>query len=234
MEISFMKNTFSTSVRQPHMRKRGFTLVEILVVVTIIGILLGLVFASFNIIASSTKKQRASVEVAMLGSALQRFKDENSFYPEASFITTNSSGYAIDAGIDGESGSDTDSYRSASSVLFVALMGRQVYTNSETFGPVYLQDIAEAQVFDDDSPSSELASGDSTVDPDLYISATNAFGTEQGAFRDPWNNPYGYYHIIDDGSSNDPEAFYNETSFDLWTTGNSTDSTNDWISNWNQ
>jgi prepilin-type N-terminal cleavage/methylation domain-containing protein len=61
--------------------KKGFTLVEIITVFTIIGILLGLILtASFNAINQS-KIEKAKADIKSLKAALEMFEADAGFYP---------------------------------------------------------------------------------------------------------------------------------------------------------
>jgi len=57
--------------------KKGFTLVELLVVVVIIGILVAIAIPVYNDITHSTKKRACEANIRMIKSAIQQYKVAN-------------------------------------------------------------------------------------------------------------------------------------------------------------
>lgn len=57
--------------------KKGFTLVELLVVVVIIGILVAIAIPVYNDITHSTKKRACEANIRMIKSAIQQYKLDN-------------------------------------------------------------------------------------------------------------------------------------------------------------
>ncbi len=74
----------------PHPR-RGFTLVELLMVITIIGMLAALLVAGAMRAVVTAKTARITVEVGMLDTAVQNYKNEigGAYPPDATFLGTN-------------------------------------------------------------------------------------------------------------------------------------------------
>ena len=64
-------------------RRRGFTLVEVLVVIAIIGLLVGLLLPAVNAAMKSAKRGRIKMEMADLVNAIERVRTEigGSTYP---------------------------------------------------------------------------------------------------------------------------------------------------------
>ena len=60
---------------------KGFTLIEIMVVVIILGLLAGLVLPRFLGQEDTAKIETTKVQISSLGSALDAFKLDNGFYP---------------------------------------------------------------------------------------------------------------------------------------------------------
>ncbi len=72
----------------------GFTLVEILVVISIISILLVISYAGLNIVQTRSRDTKRQSDINVVASALQRFYSDNANYPLSSsgqiaFNTTN-------------------------------------------------------------------------------------------------------------------------------------------------
>jgi general secretion pathway protein G len=61
--------------------QQGFTLMEILIVITIIGILMGVVAMKMTGHTERAEHLQAQMNIKALGSALRMFKMDNSFYP---------------------------------------------------------------------------------------------------------------------------------------------------------
>jgi general secretion pathway protein G len=63
-------------------RKGGFTLVELLAVITIIGVLAGLIIGASKYAVTKSKRSSAAARIAAMESALEDFKADNGFYPK--------------------------------------------------------------------------------------------------------------------------------------------------------
>lgn len=74
--------------------RRGFTLVELLMVITIIGMLAALLVAGAMRAVVTAKIARVNVEVGMLDTAVQNYKNEigGTYPPDCTFLGTTSSG----------------------------------------------------------------------------------------------------------------------------------------------
>ena len=67
-------------------RTRGFTVVEILVVMTIILVLAGLVLATSSYVHNKGARSRAEAEIAAMSAALENYKADNGVYPASSTL----------------------------------------------------------------------------------------------------------------------------------------------------
>lgn len=69
-------------------RSRGFTLVELLTVITIIVILAGLTMGGFSFIIRKQADEKARIQISLLEKALEDYKIDNSVYPPSTDGTT--------------------------------------------------------------------------------------------------------------------------------------------------
>ncbi|CAN5422121.1 N/A [soil metagenome] len=90
----------------------GFTIVEVLVVLTIILVLAGLVLATSSYVHNKGARSRAEAEIAAMSAALDNYKADNGVYPGSA---------TPDARANGDS--SAQSYKDASLVLYKALSG---------------------------------------------------------------------------------------------------------------
>lgn len=61
--------------------KRGFTLIEILVVIVILAVLAGIVVGAAKYAQTKAARSRAQAEIATMESALEHYKNDNGIYP---------------------------------------------------------------------------------------------------------------------------------------------------------
>ncbi len=77
---------------------QGFTVVEILVVMSIILVLAGLVLATSSYVHNKGARSRAEAEIAAISAALENYKADNGVYPVNTSVNartdTNSAAYA--------------------------------------------------------------------------------------------------------------------------------------------
>ncbi len=66
------------------MRQRGYTFVEILVVVTIIAVIAGISAVSYSGITKSSRDARRMSDIEMIRSALELYRSETGYYPDLS------------------------------------------------------------------------------------------------------------------------------------------------------
>lgn len=74
-------------------RSRGFTLIEMLVTITIIVILMGLAIGGFKFVTEKQANDQAKIQVSLLSNALEEYKLDNGSYPgvvpPATSVTSN-------------------------------------------------------------------------------------------------------------------------------------------------
>ena len=93
----------------------GFTIIEILVVITIIIVLAGLILATSGYVHNKGARSRAEAEIAALSAALENYKADNGVYPSDGATTS------LDAKLDKDSTQTT--YQAASLLLYEQLSG---------------------------------------------------------------------------------------------------------------
>jgi len=64
--------------------QQGFTLIEMLVTITIIVILAGLSLGGFNFVTSKQANEKAKVQISLLSNALEEYKLDNGTFPTSS------------------------------------------------------------------------------------------------------------------------------------------------------
>lgn len=77
-------------------QRRAFTLIEILVVTTIIGLLAGVVAVSYTSVTRSSRDARRKSDLEQIRSALEQYRSNNGTYPAVS-VDCSSSGGITDA-----------------------------------------------------------------------------------------------------------------------------------------
>jgi general secretion pathway protein G len=96
------------------LRARGaFTILELLVVITIIIVLAGLILATVGYVQKKGARSRAEAEIAAISAALESYRADNGIYP--STLNTNS--------LDARNSVNPSTYASASFDLYSALTG---------------------------------------------------------------------------------------------------------------
>ena len=64
-----------------HIRQRGFTIVELLIVIVIIGILAALVIVAYNGIQGRARDADRQSDIRAIKNAIEQYKIDNGFYP---------------------------------------------------------------------------------------------------------------------------------------------------------
>jgi prepilin-type N-terminal cleavage/methylation domain-containing protein len=194
----------------------GFTLIELIVVTTVIVILTGLVLSTVGYVQKKGARARAETEIAAMSAACENYKADNGVYPRgpANAITIGS--ITIPANV-------TDS-------LDAKTKGDPTSTTNPTYGEasLYLYTLLSG-----DSTGNRSPTGKSYMEfkPKMLL-PLGGTGTVT-AIADPFGNSYAY----STANQADPTKGYNPT-FDLWSTvGLTADPptaaiTQQWIKNW--
>ena len=204
---------------------RAFTLIEILIVIAIIAILVSLSFPAFRQVQNSTKRKVAASEISLFSLKLNDFRLDYGFIPPATFIGGTPRESVQKPGVY-EANPEADTYPQSSRLLFLALVGRTTFSDSESKGRVYL------------SPR-EKNVGSPTEGPGGDIFADERTTYEEQAFEsgsyllDPWGNAYGFYYDPDHPKF---KSFNSPSSFDIWSTSGEIESgpknRRRWVTSW--
>lgn len=69
--------------RFKNLNRSGFTIVELLIVIVVIGILAGLVFVQFNNVQGRARDSERKADIRLIESKLAEYRADNSSYPAA-------------------------------------------------------------------------------------------------------------------------------------------------------
>jgi len=207
----------------------AFSLVELLVVISIIIVLAGLILSTMGYVRKKGARARAETDIAAISAACESYKADNGIYPRDPTANTATDALNARTMFDPVT-TDAPLYKAASLVLYRALSGdrnldRIVNASDQNFkidGTTLSPPLTQLpQVYFTFKPN-QLSRTDQTQTPVEFI-------------RDPFGNSYGYstayQYDIDQGIN--PTHGYNPT-FDLLSTDGGT-TTNDvagWIKNW--
>ena len=196
-------------------RVRAFTILELLIVTSIILVLAGLILGTSGYVQKKGARSRAEAEIAGMSAALDNYKTDNGQYPTSS---------ASDALLPTNADPSSTAYRNASLFLYKALSGdhdanRKVTSADSAIGP-------------DGNPVSPAPTGlPKTYFPFKPQMLTLPSTDPVRSLRDPFGNSYGY--STTKASNPTGTTGYNPT-FDLWCTANAkpANDQNQWIKNW--
>jgi len=155
MFITMTTPTLSSFHQNKNSSYDAFTLIELLAVITIIGILAGLTLGAAGAVRRHGATSTAKAEVAALQAACDRFFSDNNFYP------SNTSA--------APSAPNPINYNNAGQTLFTNLFGRSSYTNTNVISKCYFQP-KPAMVYTNGSPNY-------FIDPWGYAYGYNSDGT---------------------------------------------------------
>ena len=141
----------------------AFTVLELLVVITIIVILAGLILATTGYVEKKGARSRAESEIAAMSAAMESYKADNGIYP---------------------SSSDTNALDPTSNLNPAATPTPNAYTKAS----LYLYEQLSGDTTGNRQPS---AKSYFTFKPNMLLPAPPSNATVT-AIRDPFGNSYGY------------------------------------------
>jgi prepilin-type N-terminal cleavage/methylation domain-containing protein len=185
--------------------QRAFTLLEVLVVITIMIILAGLLLSTFGYMQKKGARARAETEIAAMSAACESYKADNGIYPRDAntdtlaavtdqTYSTNNPPDPVPTSYNSDPTTGVDAYKTASFRLYALLSGNLNGDRSTVTGRVYFQ-----------------------FKPNMLYPRSGAGIVV--AIVDPFGNCYGYSTAkanYNDNPSN-PNYGFNPT-FDLWST----------------
>ena len=179
----------------------AFTLIELIVVTTVIIILTGLVLSTVGYVQKKGARARAETEIAAMSAACESYKADNGTYPRGPATAITIGSVTIPANV-------TDS-------LDARTMGNPTSNTNPTYGEtsLYLYTLLSG-----DSTGNRSATGKSYMQfkPNMLLPAGGT-GTVI-AISDPFGNSYGY----STANQVDPNNLGYNPTFDLWSTGGET------------
>jgi len=203
------------------LKLRGFTLVELLVVISIITILAGLTLSTVGYANKKAAMDRARAEIAGLEVALESYKIDNGDYPRSSDTAqTDLAADALNAQVSKNATVSAGVYTKASLALYKALsadtsLNRSLDATEKAAGRVY------------------FPFKPNMLYPPCPVGATQ---TTVQAVVDPFHNVYGYSTIGSASTTGTQSGMGYNPTFDLWTTvdpqKSGTTPLATWISNW--
>ena len=204
----------------------AFSLIELLVVITIIIILAGLILSTVGYVQKKGARARAETEIAAISAACESYKADNGIYPRGNADLSSRTPYDTDklaALTDPSYASKTPPDPNPSPTP-----GYNPNDASYTNASFYLYGQLSGNTNGDRSTQSQKAYF--SFKPNM-LSPAGGTGTVT-AIRDPFGNSYGY----STAQQATPSNGFNPT-FDLWSTtggSNATDAAYEksWIKNW--
>lgn len=189
----------------------AFTILELLIVISIIIVLAGLILATSGYVQKKGARSRAEAEIAALSAALENYKADNGAYPRD---TTNQYSDKLNPRQDGTTAA---SYQNASKFLYGEISGDNENYNNKI-----------------DTAAEQKNKTYFSFKPQMLFGTKDSNGSlvSVSYIRDPFGNSYGYSTAYQANPANG----YNPT-FDLWSTGGVVNNANppdqtQWIKNW--
>jgi prepilin-type N-terminal cleavage/methylation domain-containing protein len=164
----------------------GFTLVELLVVIVIIGILTGITFTGATFLLQSKDSKKATSEIEAIKLALKEFESSEGSFPDTEQLA-----------------SDPNNYSERGQVLLLALLGLldesgEILDTDES-GKNYLPNDIFTFGFPKESGEHELALLGVAGSTFEFTNSDGEKITQPVCIIDPWGNPYVYEYPRRDG-----------------------------------
>jgi len=128
--------------------RRGFTIVEVLVVMAIILVLAGLILATSSYVHNKGARSRAEAEIAAMSAALENYKADNGAYPSGTpptllnarsdFVTTDTKYQNASLFLYEQLSGDTNGDRSVEGKSYFTFKDNQLYPPTGTI--TYIKD----------------------------------------------------------------------------------------------
>lgn len=135
-------------------RMGGFTIVELLVVIVVIGIIAGITIVSYTAITNNAKKQTAKTDAQTMAAQLTKYKSENGTFPAN--LSSLSSSFSVDSSFQYTYDSTAGTYCLTASVEGASAYVRSGNSNAQEGGcPGHGVNGAPAVVNLADNPSGE-------------------------------------------------------------------------------
>jgi type II secretory pathway pseudopilin PulG len=192
-----------------HRDQAGFTLVELLGVISVMTVLMGMTIGILRYASGKSARERARAEIAGFVGGAENYKTDMGTYPRNGETDQMSGG----------AGANSEKYQGASLAFY-----RMVSGDADVNG---VPDKDEGVV----NPPN--------VYMEFKNSQLGKSGSSVRYLRDPWDRPsakssYGYStrraSLLESGS--DDSAAGRNTTFDIWSTANTPDNSKAWIGNW--
>lgn len=182
------KSTHSFHLFSKRKSKRGFTLVELLVVVTIIIALMGIVVGIQSSVARKQNNSKAKAQVQAMATALEGFKAKYGDYPWIQFP------------INGEGSSENSNKEDSARLLYKALTGgAKIERSGGSVRTVELTGNSRGPVFLDPSKMS--------VTDGEFFTGEDGFDEGNAYFVDPWGNAYEYFYKRNNATPDPDDEF---------------------------
>lgn len=194
------------------MKRKSFTLVEMLVVIGVIAILMGILFPTLGVVRERASQRQSQTEVKSIQMAVQSFKNEYQYLPDTT--TDNDVAYFGSLGKATPAASDKD--RTCANIFeeekalpddYINLFNTLCYSNSdpaEKYVPPAASKSLNPRKIKFLSPSKKFVNTDTT----------------QRGYRDPWGRPYIIYLdtnydgkiLLPDGCGLPDNTFYGDVA----------------------
>ncbi len=187
-------------------RRTGFTILELLIVITIIIILAALIIGTVGYVQKKAARSRAEAEIAAMSAACESYKADNGTYPRDTGATTDN--------LDSRTSYNPAGYFGASLFLYNSLAGATSGSRATSASLKSYFNFRPNMLY----PTDQTQNVQYLRDP---------FGNSYGYST-------AYQADVANGT-NPPSRGYNPT-FDLWSTGGATSNSQtdqaQWIKNW--